>query len=177
MIESTFTTVKYENHRRRRAVIAPFFSKKSVSSIIDVVYERTGKLCSRLEEFRRQKTPVPISRAFLAITSDIISEYSMGFSNNWVENPDLATKWFDIMSRFFKASPLINQFPWITDIFEALPEKVAAWLNPDLIEVYRLKEVNRLSSIHGRFNHTLNEPLSTQEVRSERLWLEKTNPI
>lgn len=116
---------------------------------MDVMYERIGKLCSRLEEFRRQKKPVPISRAFEAVTSDIICQYSMGFSNNWVENPDFAAEWFEMNSSFFKASALTNQFPWIMTIFEALPEKVATWLNPDLIEVFKFKEVNRQSSING----------------------------
>lgn len=108
---------------------------------MDVIHESVEKLCARLENFRRQKDPVPMTLAFVALTNDIINEYANGQPSNFLDSPDFAADWHDMMTGLFIASPMVQQSPWIAVIMEALPKKVVTWMNPNMAMMFKYQEV------------------------------------
>lgn len=139
--ESTFTAIHPEVHRTRRAAIAPFFSKKSVLGLTHVIHETIEKLCARIEKCRREKNPVPMTLAYDALTTDIINEYAIAVSTNFMDQPDFALNWHDMMFKLYKGGSLMQMSPWIADIMESLPEKVVAWMNPEMSMIFKYRDV------------------------------------
>lgn len=135
-----FTALPHELHRSRRGAVAPFFSAKSVRSLVDVIWVSIEKLCARLEKSRQQDA-VPIGLAFEALTTDIITDYAMGQSNNLIESPDFALDWHDTILGLSEFAHLSLHMNWLFQLIHMLPERVISWINPKANMAFKYRNV------------------------------------
>lgn len=134
------TTVPHELHRSRRGAIAPFFSTKSVRSLVDVIWVSIEKLCARLEKSRQQDA-VPIRLAFEALTTDIITDYAMGQCNDLIESPDFALDWHDTLVGLSEFAHISLHMNWAFQLVNTLPERVVSWINPKANLAFKYRTV------------------------------------
>ncbi|MCJ1464854.1 hypothetical protein MMC07_003469 [Pseudocyphellaria aurata] len=76
-MDTTFMTLKHDAHRRRRAALNPFFSKQKVATLEPLVEEKIGQLSRRLQDFASSARVLSLSTAYSALTSDIVTAYTM----------------------------------------------------------------------------------------------------
>ncbi|KAK7973454.1 hypothetical protein PG988_007588 [Apiospora saccharicola] len=88
---STICTVKHDLHKRRRAVLNPFFSKASVASRIDIIQRSVSELCRKVDEFAGSQSSSQISLgvAISAFTRDVSIEYVIGKNYHILDAQDL----------------------------------------------------------------------------------------
>lgn len=77
---STFATCDPVQHRKQRRALDPMFSRRSIMELEDVVQSKVNFLCSRMKEIEAQNGIVHFYNAFVALTTDIITDYAYGKS-------------------------------------------------------------------------------------------------
>jgi cytochrome P450 len=126
---ATFGSINNDVHRRRRAALNPFFSRKKVLELEDIVHDKADKLCRILHHDKEANKPTNIDAAFRAISVDVITDYAFGESWGQLDSPDLGA-WFSEMVRgsssmFFT----LQAFPTLM-FLHSLPPAVAKRMSP-----------------------------------------------
>ena len=131
---SAFSTVTHELHRRRRAALNPFFSKRAVVQLDDMVQSKTAELCRRLQEAigNKEVDVIRLDTAFAALTTDIITEYSFGKSWNNMSYPDFNQEWKNLINKTFVTLLTFKSFPSVARMMDALPDSIIKKLDPTL---------------------------------------------
>ena len=85
-----FTAVENSIHARRRAPMNPFFSKKAVLRVENVVHEKVKTLCDRLETELKIHQVAPLHHMFNALSIDVASDYVFNRSFDFLHTPTFA---------------------------------------------------------------------------------------
>ena len=71
---SVFTTGPDELHRSRRGALNPLFSRARIVDLQDIIREKIDVLLGRFREFQKDGRVLPINRAYMALTGDVVSK-------------------------------------------------------------------------------------------------------
>ncbi|EON70045.1 hypothetical protein W97_09313 [Coniosporium apollinis CBS 100218] len=188
--ESTFSTVHHQHHRLRRGAMNPFFSKRRIAGLEEMISSMVEKLCIRIEEFRQSGQPIPMRLAYMCLTTDVITKYSMARSWDHLESPDFSPIWCETIKATAGAGVFMKHFPWLFPVVRALPDRLVAALNPGMLLLLdfqrsierQIKEImdrkgddEQLYLVDGQptiFHELLNSDLPLWEKSLERLWQE-----
>ncbi|KAL8786644.1 MAG: hypothetical protein Q9213_002673 [Squamulea squamosa] len=127
-----FTTEMHELHRQRRTPYAAFFSKKAISDMSPYMVDRLDLLCHRLRDSQKQGTPMALGLGYVALTTDIISEYALANCYHLLEQEDLGSDYHHLLVGFIQSSHFIKHLTFIFNLMQALPDSVMLWLQPSL---------------------------------------------
>ncbi|KAK7420830.1 hypothetical protein QQZ08_010231 [Neonectria magnoliae] len=131
---ATFATVSNDLHRRRRAALNPFFSRRKVLELEDIVHSKVDKLCRRVSADRATGQPTNLHAAFRAISVDTITDYAFDECWNQLDADDLG-QWFSDMVR--GSTPMFwtfQAFPSFRDPIQGLPEWLAKRMSPTVAD-------------------------------------------
>ncbi|OOF90977.1 hypothetical protein ASPCADRAFT_518847 [Aspergillus carbonarius ITEM 5010] len=175
---AALATIDHDLHRARRAPLNPFFSKKAVSELSDVLHEKISLLSWHLEHAHAERTKITLSTALIALTGDIITHYLYGQDNGYLKDRDLAKRnmvW-EIMAEGTSACHLFRFLPCIPTLTKALPGRLMHLIRPALSNVYDMQEQiaqqsEEALSLHGpsklrTIYHALNDPSFPASERS-----------
>lgn len=137
---SSFTTPSNEVHRRRRAALNPFFSRKMVLELEDVVHSKANTLCGLVSRKFSAGEPVDLHHAFRAVSVDVITDYAFGKSYDLLDSPDLGAHFFKLTRGLGPSIWTFQQFPWLL-VLNNLPPWVLEKMNDSLAEVVNLQAV------------------------------------
>ncbi|KAI9843443.1 MAG: hypothetical protein M1838_002619 [Thelocarpon superellum] len=136
---SGFSTVSHDLHRRRRAALSTFFSKRSVTRLEPMIQGAVDHLCARLRGFQPSGEPLNLGHAWSALTADVITEYSFGKSFDLLSTPDFASDFYDMMMAPSELTHLIKQFGWLFPLLERMPHWFVAITNPPIMALIRIQ--------------------------------------
>ncbi|TVY88201.1 Cytochrome P450 monooxygenase, partial [Lachnellula willkommii] len=134
-----FATVHPAVHRRRRGALNPMFTRGAVLKLVPVIRDKLELLCKRLDGFEESRTPVNFTRAYSAMTGDIIMEYFFGFTYKHVEAPEFLS-FHEAYMGFASAGHIAAQFPWFLPLMNSIPDSITLRLAPRLASLIRLKK-------------------------------------
>ncbi len=135
---SSFATEDHDLHRIRRAAVAPFFSRASVSQFEPSVQANINKLLSRLQEFTKSRQPINLLNVYIALTADIITNYAFASPFGFLDSPDFAPYWRSLMVDVSETSHLFKQFGFIEPAMRSFPESFAMKMNPKLASLFSM---------------------------------------
>lgn len=140
-----FSTTDYHLHRKRKAVLNPFFSKQAIRAKENLLWEKVQLLCQALEAQKAQNEDqaVDLRMSLLAFATDFFTTYGIGGSPHPELLPDLdwQTRWVNVFNAIENLTPLIKQLPWINSIVSVLPMWLIALVAPDLSRLFALRQV------------------------------------
>ena len=139
---SIFGTVPHDHHRLRRAVLNPFFIRKSITSIEPLIQDKIDKLCIALSNHADNGEPVELGLAYMALSLDIISHYAFGKSFGLVEQPEFAPLWKDVVSMKMENFALVRNFSWLPDVLKAVPHFLTRRIDQGLAVHLQMEQVN-----------------------------------
>ncbi|TGO48155.1 hypothetical protein BCON_0249g00030 [Botryotinia convoluta] len=64
------TTARYDLHRKRRAALSPFFSKRNVLHLEPLINEKVEQLCQMIDKHAREQTPANLSDLLFAFSHE-----------------------------------------------------------------------------------------------------------
>ncbi|TAQ87316.1 hypothetical protein B7494_g4362 [Chlorociboria aeruginascens] len=137
---STVSAMSNETHRVRRGRLNPFFSRKMVLELEDVVHTRTDKLCSVVADRLKQNRDVDIHHGFRAVSVDIISEYAFGDCYNLLDRPDLGMDFFFMVQGLGPMMWTFMQWPGLQKFALSLPPAVSKAISPPMKQLLGLQE-------------------------------------
>ncbi|KAK2766809.1 hypothetical protein FQN54_006123 [Arachnomyces sp. PD_36] len=127
---ASFATVPHNLHRIRRAALNPFFSKRSISKVEPLIMDKVQRLCARFDEEIKNKRPIRLDAAYMALTMDITTEYAYGESYDYLSEDDYKLQWKEIIVGGVANGVMLRQFPWALPILNAIPLPILHKLDP-----------------------------------------------
>lgn len=117
------------------------FSNKRIIEFQPVILAKLERLCSRLVEFEKAGSIVPVHSAMMALTTDIITEYAFAKPYDQLEMPN-----FENMEEALKTIIITGQFALhcslVFPILDSLPDSFVLKHQPVLAPVVGLRRVN-----------------------------------
>ena len=87
--------------------------------------------------------PLPIlSFKELIAYTDVVMQFSLGYSDHFLEDPDFAPSAHDINVAVALTSSLTKQMTWIIWIVKNTPKSLIMRLSPQLASIRKLEEVS-----------------------------------
>ncbi|TVY35182.1 Cyrochrome P450 monooxygenase [Lachnellula subtilissima] len=115
----------------RYGAINPFFSKASVRRLQPVIHERVDQLLSRIKGFKVSGKLLTISLAYVALSSDVIADYSFGQRPQRLEQEDFDPAYAQAMHEQAATMHFNNQIYWPFRLLSSLPHWLALAIAPN----------------------------------------------
>jgi cytochrome P450 len=123
-------TIDHDFHRRRRAAMGSFFSKRSIQALEPSIQEKVDQLTGRFMDLAKSGEVVSLSAAYAGLTMDVISGYCFGESMGCLKKESFGQYYLDFFHDGPQIHPLARQFPWFQAVLFRLPMSVVGFLNP-----------------------------------------------
>jgi cytochrome P450 len=127
---SSFATVPHDLHRLRRGALNPFFSARSVTAVEPLIKTKVDKLCARFAGAARTGEVIRLDAAFMALTMDVICDYSFANDRKYLDEPDFKLLWKETIIGAFESGAMGRHFPWMLPVIDRLPPSVVFAMNP-----------------------------------------------
>ncbi|EKM49823.1 uncharacterized protein PHACADRAFT_188850 [Phanerochaete carnosa HHB-10118-sp] len=111
---STFTTLEYREAKRRKDLVAPHFSRKSILSLQTVVQEGIDELCEIIASRAAEGKTTDFFRAFRCVNFDNVTSFCLGWSMHILRALDFRAQALERMHQrnadfhFWKHHPLLR---------------------------------------------------------------------
>ncbi|KAL2406813.1 Cytochrome P450 monooxygenase sdnE [Exophiala dermatitidis] len=135
----TFSTSDHTLHRSRRKALGLMFSVKRIDEFEPTVKELIEKLCSVIATYTETDQILSLSRAWMALTTDIITEYAFARSYGHLDSPGFEESLHDAMMTVDITGNFALHFPIIFPILERLPVWTVRKFKPVLLPVLGLR--------------------------------------
>jgi hypothetical protein len=150
MPHATFSTADSEQHRRRRAAIAPFFSKNKVREQNGLIQDVVNRVSYRLStEYSGTTKVLNLMQMWGCITSDVITELVFARPKNFVDSPGLRSEFSNSLSDMVYTTHWMTHFDWLRVIMNALPNWFVKAVAKPFKSVIEYREV-RFSQLLGK---------------------------
>lgn len=137
----SFSTIQHELHQSRRKPLSPFFSAKRIVDFQPVIRAKVEKLSRTLVDYASDGRVLPLSRAFMALTTDIITEYAFAKSYDQLDSPDFQDTLHDALVAIYTTGHFALHFPVVFPILDSLPDWLVTKFEPRLLPVVGLRKV------------------------------------
>jgi cytochrome P450 len=134
-------TVNHDHHRLRRSFVANYFSKRSVANLTPMINEKVDKLVARFEDAYHQDAVLHLMLDFAALTADVITYYSFGWSHGYLDDANSASSndFVDAVNGLMSMFHINRFFPILIRVFRAAPPAVVGWLQPRMADLFNFK--------------------------------------
>jgi cytochrome P450 len=130
-------------HRLRRKALSPFFSDRRISEFQPVIRKKVAKLCDKLKEYGREGRVVPLNRAWMALTTDIITEYAFAQAYDQLDVENFEDTLHEALVTIYMTGHFALHFPIVFPILDSLPDWFVLTVQPVLQPVVGLRKVQR----------------------------------
>ncbi|KAK0436273.1 cytochrome P450 [Armillaria borealis] len=140
--ESSFGFTDHAVAKKRRDVLLPFFSRRSILQLEGIIQSKVDTLISRLRKDYSSK-PVNLYAAFKSLTMDIITTFCYSHSFDALSSPDFSHPILLSLERAMPMMTTVRHFP-VLQLLYRLPESLTRYLNSDTVGFVELR--NALST-------------------------------
>ena len=138
---STFQTESHELHRTRAAALLPFFSKASVYQLEPSVQSVVNQLVARLRTIQGAGCNVNMLNIFTSLTADVISGYAFARPFGFMQSPDFAPHWHQLLIESSETFHLFKQFGWLEKMMRSVPPSLIKVASPKLSSLFGAMDV------------------------------------
>lgn len=118
---ATFTTPSNDVHRVKRAALNPFFSRKKVLDLEDIVQQKAKKLVTRMENAFDSTGSIDLHHGYRAISVDVITDYAFDHCYKFLDQEDFGVEFFNMIRDFGPAFWFFQEFPRTQAVALATP--------------------------------------------------------
>lgn len=186
---ATIATVDHDLHRVRRALLNPYFAKRSIVKLEPVIQETISRLCIRLEESMHQAQVVDLDSGFAALTADIITRYFYGSNFDYLGSKGFKFAMRDAILGLIGFYHLTRFLPALTNTIKRLPIPIIRLLQPGAADLlcskaeieqlilHSLDDENSVKSKSVIFGALKDPDVPAEEKTTDRLVDEGTSII
>jgi cytochrome P450 len=157
---SAFATVSHDLHRQRRGVMNPYFSKQRIVALEQLIRSKTTKLAYRFLLAAQDASIIRLDVAFMALTTDVFSDYAFGYCDNYLDEQDFKSIWLETIHGGFECASQSRQMPWLQPLVVSLPR---SFLQKALPQIYFFLRWQDGIRIH--IDRIMREPSPTSEQK------------
>ncbi|KAF6815012.1 cytochrome P450 [Colletotrichum plurivorum] len=161
--DSAFSTVDHSKHRRRRAALNPFFSRRKIAEHQPAIQRMMHRLTDRVaREYLGGGKVLRADHMWGCWTSDIINDYAFDKPHNFLDAPDFHASYTDAMVDLLEPVHYVTQFPLATNLFKMLPLTWVKAMSPQMGTVLDFNNFSK--EMTNQIRNLLNKP---QEEKAE----------
>lgn len=108
-----------------------------------LIREKIEKLCQRFCEACESQQVLRLDAAYMALTMDIITQYSFGNNDDYLSVPDFKLEWKETVIKGSASGAFIRQFPWAFAIMKSIPLAVLSVIARDASLLVRWQQMVR----------------------------------
>ncbi|KAJ5675330.1 hypothetical protein N7462_008227 [Penicillium macrosclerotiorum] len=138
--QSIAATVGHEHHRARRNILNSFFSRRSIVELSNSVDAKIQKLANRFHENYIADTVIQADDAFVALTSDVITDYCYGKSWNFLDDKSFRSEIRVAANDSNAIVHLFRFFPWLQHLLPLIPATVWCFFQPGIAALFSYQE-------------------------------------
>ncbi|KAH7032190.1 cytochrome protein [Macrophomina phaseolina] len=136
--QSTFDVVSHANHQRRRAAVAPFFSRQKILEFSPYIQSRVDRLCSIFQQqYAGTDKVICLNEAWGALAADSLTWYTQAMSYDFIEYPNFVAPFTTAIKNLAYSLHVTTHFPIVLRTLNALPQSLLESLNPEMGAVFR----------------------------------------
>ncbi|KAK5656923.1 hypothetical protein OQA88_3445 [Cercophora sp. LCS_1] len=143
--DNSWATSTNENHRRLRAPMEPFFSRRTVLELEDIAQEKAAKICRVVENGISKGESVDLHAGFRAISMDILTEYAFDDCWDQLDRPDLGQWFSDLGEGIGSVMHISQQFPFFLQFSLMMPQWLMGYLSSDMKKTVGVMERTALT--------------------------------
>jgi hypothetical protein len=118
------------------------FSVKKIDEFQPVIKEKVEKLCRKVALYLQDGQVLPLSRAWMALTTDVITEYSFAKSYDQLDSPNFQDTLHEALVAIYTTGQFALHFPIVFPILDIMPEWLVKLAQPEVLPVVGLRKVN-----------------------------------
>jgi cytochrome P450 len=179
----SFSTTNHDLHRLRRKAMSPMFSVKKIEEFQPVIRDKVEKFCQKVALYQDGQV-LPLSRAWMALTTDVITEYAFARSYDQLDSPNFQDTLHEALLAIYTAGQFALHFPVVFPILDMMPDWLVRKMQPTVLPVVGLRkdfgrqvgEIRKgINEAHKHVKHStifhelLNSDLPTEEKSDARL--------
>ncbi|KAF9013627.1 cytochrome P450 [Hymenopellis radicata] len=169
--EASFGLLDPQEHRKRRNILKPLFSRSAILKLEYMVQEKVDVLIDKLiGEYAAIRRPANLFKGFRAVTMDIISTYCYAHSFDGLSAPDFGHPILVSMEAIMPIATVAKHFPFL-NYLNKLPPAVTELLNPAIAGVVQLRNFLGL-----QIDGVLKNPDSLNAVEHETIYHRLVTP-
>ncbi|KAG9571188.1 hypothetical protein KCU71_g481, partial [Aureobasidium melanogenum] len=127
-------TIPIEEHRAKRQVLDPCFSKRRVNMMERFIQEELSRVFEKIDDCQRRGAVIPVHEFFYCYTADIVSELLFGKSLGMISAPNFTERVRDM--QFFTGGVWIAlHFPILRMLVTNGPRWLAAKLSATYVKM------------------------------------------
>ncbi|WPH01289.1 Cytochrome P450 monooxygenase astB [Acrodontium crateriforme] len=167
---SILATKDHDLHRRRRAVINPYFSQQNVRRLEPVINTTLANLFRRMDGWAKDGHPVHMNKVFRAATKDVIQAYALGDGQRCLDEEDCNAAFFDVMTPQ-RIIHLGTHVYWLAKLLASLPPEIMSRLIPRVAVFMRFMEdlTEEIKTIRKAKDHPESKTIFHEIMRSDNL--------
>jgi cytochrome P450 len=139
--DSSFTTLGNEEHRKKRSRLNPFFSKKKILELEDVIQLYASKLCDMAAGKFERGEQLDLHHGFRAVSVDVITDYALNKSYNLLDSPDLGEDFANMWDGLGPTMWIFQQWPPMMTLANSMPEWMASATSSALKSMFQIQAV------------------------------------
>lgn len=116
------------------------FSAKRISEFQPVIRDKVDKFCEKIAQYNDGRV-IPLSRAWMALTTDVITDYAFARSYDHLDSPDFKETLHEALEAVYVTGHFALHFPIVFPILDLLPDWLILKMQPDLLPVVGLRKV------------------------------------
>ncbi|EKG18136.1 Cytochrome P450 [Macrophomina phaseolina MS6] len=140
---ATIATIDHDLHRKRRAILNPYFSKRAVAGLEPIINERLDVLCSRVREIAAGGTAIDLTSAFSAFTADVGTKYFYGSHQDYLNTEDFHFDLKVALTALFDFYHLTRFLPVPGTTIKNIPLPILRKINKNLSVVMDVRQMNK----------------------------------
>lgn len=110
-----------------------------------IIRDKISTLLDRIRTYKETGAPLPLNRAFMALTGDVIMQYCFSVNYDHLHSPGFETTLHEPFMAASISGHLSLQFPIVPKLLFMLPESILVKIEPLYALVFRMQKV-RISS-------------------------------
>jgi cytochrome P450 len=130
----------------RRSALNPFFSRKQVLALEEIVQNKADKLTALAHQKFSAAQELDLHHAFRAISVDVITEYAFAQCYDLLDREDIGREFFEMIQGVGPTIWVFQQWPGLQKVALSMPTALAKALSKPIGLVLTLTEVCALYS-------------------------------
>ncbi|KAK8066220.1 cytochrome P450 [Apiospora hydei] len=134
-----FNTSPHDLHRKRRAPLAPLFSKRKISSRCHLIQRKVDEVCEIIKsEYKGAGKVLNCKNMFACLACDVMVDYCFGSKGDCIYHPDFAAPLIVATSSLVEPIHWFTQFPVLQTMASVLPDWLTDKLDPNIKHIRKL---------------------------------------
>jgi cytochrome P450 len=135
----SFSTSSHDLHRLRRKAMAPMFSVQKIDDFQPVIRKKVEKLCQKIATYQDGQV-LRLSRAWMALTTDIITEYAFARSYDQLDSPNFQDTLHEALVAIYTVGHFALHFPIVFPILDIMPDWLVRKAQPEVLPVVGMRK-------------------------------------